>query len=166
MRRAPAVLLMLLVVYGFLSPPGAQGQQSRDPPARAFRLEQNAPNPFDRDTWIAFYLEDGLFDGGEHAAVTIQIYNMLNQLVAVPKAPDHPKGKNLPVANLTYSEPGRKLAYWDGRDSQGRRVPSGVYYCQMVVGDQTQMRKMIVVSPRRNRKIPIPWFGTKKSRPE
>lgn len=166
MRRAPAVLLLLLVVYGFLSPPGLRAQDS-GPPAQAlrgFRLEQNAPNPFDRDTWIPFYLEESLFTNGETRLVTIQIYNVLNQLVAVPRAPDHPRGKNLPVSGLPYSEPGRKLAYWDGKDSAGRRVPAGVYYCQIVVNEQTQMRKMIVVNPRRS-KIPIPWFG-RRSRSE
>lgn len=170
MQRAPAVLLIFLVIYGLLSPPLLRGQQSGEPPptqaSRGFRLEQNAPNPFDRDTWIPFYLEEPLFDDGETRLVSIQIFNVLNQLVAVPRAPDHPRGKNLPVAGLPYADPGRKLAYWDGKDSQGRRVPSGVYYCQLVVDDQTQMRKMIVVSPRRKTKIPIPWFGTRRSRPE
>ncbi len=168
MRRAPAVLLLLLVIYGFLSPPRLRGQQTGEPPpSRGFRLEQNAPNPVMEDTWIPFYLEDGLFEGGESRLVTIQVFNLLNQLVAVPRAPDHPRGKNLPVVNLPYTEAGRKVAYWDGRDITGRRVPSGVYYCQLVVHGQTpQMRKIIVASPRRKSRIPFPWFGREKSRTE
>lgn len=165
--RCPTVLLMLLVIHGFLSPPGARAQNPRDPPAlpaMGFKLEQNQPNPVTRDTWIPFALEESLFANGETRTVSIQIFNLLNQVVAVPRAPDHARGKNLPVTNLPYSEPGRKVAYWDGKDHAGRRVPSGVYYCQLVVGDQTQMRKMIVVSPRRNRKL-FPWFGT-RNRPE
>jgi hypothetical protein len=172
MRRAPPVLLALLVIYGFLSPPAPWAQEPAERPpiqrqAQGFRLEQNDPNPFTRDTYIPFYLEDGLFQGGEPRLVTIQIFNLLNQLVAVPRAPDHPRGKNLPVQNLPYSESGRKVAYWDGRDTRGRRVPPGVYYCQLVVsGQQPQMRKIIVTSPQRRSRIPIPWFGRERSRSE
>jgi len=170
MRRAPAVLLILLVIYGFLSPPSLRAQTPVELPpiqqAQGFRLEQNTPNPVTRDTWIPFYLEDGLFENGQTRLVSIQIYNVLNQLVAVPRAPDHPRGKNLPVQNLPYTEPGRKVAYWDGRDTAGRRVPSGVYYCQMVVNNQTQMRKIIVYNPQRRSRLPIPWFGRDRSRSE
>lgn len=167
MRCAPAVLLLLLVVYGFLSPPCARAQ---GPPAaaasRGFRLEQNYPNPVARDTWIPFYLEESLFQNGETRLVSIQIFNVLNQLVAVPRALDHPRGRNVPVVNLPYTEPGRKVVYWDGKDTAGRRVPATVYYCQIVVGDQTQMIKIIVVNPRRKSRIPIPWFGRDRGRPD
>lgn len=170
MRRAPAVLLILLVIYGSLSPPHAQAQDGADPPARAargFRLEQNTPNPVSRETWIPFHLEESLFTNGETRLVTIQIFNVLNQLVAVPRAPDHPRGKDLPVLNLPYRDAGRKVAYWDGRDSAGRRVPSGVYYYQMAVNDQPpQMKKIIVISPRRRSRFPIPWFGRNERRPD
>jgi hypothetical protein len=168
MRRAPAVLLWLLVIYGSLSPPLLHGQQTGEPPpSRGFWLEQNAPNPVTDETWIPFYLEESLFENGETRLVTIQIFNVLNQLVAVPRAPDHPRGKDLPVVSLPYTDAGRKVAYWDGKDTSGRRVPSGVYYSQLVVNGQTpQMRKLIVLSPRRKSKIPIPWFGRTRSRPE
>ncbi|HEX7240197.1 MAG TPA: hypothetical protein VF263_08025, partial [Longimicrobiaceae bacterium] len=164
MRRAPAVLLILLVIYGFLSPPCLPAQQiPAEPPAtrqaQGFRLEQNNPNPVDGETWIPFVLEESLFQRTDTRLVTIQIYNLLNQLVAVPRAPDHPRGKNLPVQNLPYTEAGRKVARWDARDTQGRRVPSGVYYLQMVVNDQPPQMKKIIVNPRRRSRIPIPWFG-------
>lgn len=172
MRRAPPVLLFLLVVFGLFSPPTLRAQEPAEPPgqrqATGFRLEQNDPNPFTRDTYIPFYLEESLFQSGGTRLVTIQIFNLLNQLVAVPRAPDHPRGKNLPVQNLPYTDAGRKVAYWDGRDTKGRRVPYGVYYCQMVVSDQPQPRmvKLIVSPPRRRSRIPIPWFGSDRGRPE
>ncbi len=172
MRRAPPVLLLLLVIYGFLSPPALPAQDPVELPAiprqtAAYRLEQNDPNPFSRDTYIPFYLEEELFQDGEPPLVTIQIFNLLNQLVAVPRAPDHPRGKNLPVQKLVYTDPGRKFAYWDGTDTRGRRVPPGVYYCQLTVDDHRPlMRKIIVTSPRRRSRIPIPWFGNERGRPD
>lgn len=172
MRRAPPVLLVLLLVLGSLSPHTLPAQDPVELPAiqrqaQGFRLEQNDPNPFTRDTYIPFYLEESLFQNGETRLVTIQIFNLLNQLVAVPRAPDHPRGKNLPVQNLPYSEPGRRVAYWDGRDTKGSRVPAGVYYCQMTVNNQPQakMVKLIVTQPRRRSRIPIPWFGRDRGRP-
>lgn len=172
MRRAPPVLLVLLVIYGFLSPPTLRAQDPVELPAVArqatgFRLEQNDPNPFTRDTYIPFTLEESLFRDGRPHLVTIQIFNVLNQLVAVPRAPDHPRGKNLPVQQLAYTDAGRKLAYWDGTDTRGRRVTPGVYYCQLVVDrQQPKMVKMIVTSPRRRSRIQIPWFGRERGRPE
>ena len=172
MRRAPPVLLVLLVIYGFLSPPTLRAQDPVELPvvarqATGFRLEQNDPNPLTRDTYIPFTLEESLFRDGRPPLVTIQIFNVLNKLVAVPRAPDHPRGKNLPVQQLAYTEAGRKLAYWDGTDTRGRRVTPGVYYCQLVVDrQQPKMVKMIVTSPRRRSRIQIPWFGRERSRPE
>ncbi|HEX8273161.1 MAG TPA: hypothetical protein VF615_11020 [Longimicrobiaceae bacterium] len=172
MRRAPPVLLVLLVIRGFLSPPDLRAQDPVELPvvarqATGFRLEQNDPNPFTRGTYIPFTLEESLFRDGRPHLVTIQIFNVLNQLVAVPRAPDHPRGKNLPVQQLAYTEPGRKLAFWDGTDTRGRRVTPGVYYCQLVVDrQQPKMVKMIVTSERRRSRIQIPWFGRDRGRPE
>jgi hypothetical protein len=51
------------------------------------------------------------------------------------------------------------VAYWDGRDTSGRLVPSGVYYYQLYVnGQQSTIRKLTVFSPRRRGNF-IPWFG-------
>jgi len=34
---------------------------------------------------------------------------------------------------------------WDGRDSQGNPVSSGVYFYRLTVGDKTLTKKMILV---------------------
>ncbi|MBV9774165.1 MAG: T9SS type A sorting domain-containing protein [Gemmatimonadetes bacterium] len=154
------------MIYGFLSPPPLHAQNPVGLPpiqqqAKGFHLEQNSPNPVDGETWIPFSLDETLFENGETRLVTLQVFNLLNQVVAVPKAPDHPRGRNVPILSLPYTEPGRKLGYWDGRDSAGRRAPSGVYYCLLTVNGQTDMKKIIVVNSRRKSRIPIPWFGSK-----
>jgi len=163
MLRAPPVLLILLVVYGFLSPPGTRAQDSTNQgqpavPSRGFRLEQNYPNPANPGTFIPFYLEESLFENGESRIVSIRIVNIFRQLVAIPKAVGHPRGRNVLVNNLPYTEPGRKQAEWDGRDLNGRRVPTGVYYCELVVDGQTDYIRILVTSPRRRPRFPFPFF--------
>lgn len=157
MRLAHPVLLVLALVFSLAPPLGGQeaGTLAGEP---SFRLEQNYPNPVSPETWIPFNLEESLFQDGEPGKVSIRIYNVLRQLVAVPKAVDYQQGKSPPVLNLSYSEPGPQVAYWDGKDSNGRLVPTGVYYCQMVVNqEEPQTRKLIVVNQRKRSKL-FPWF--------
>ena len=162
MLRAPPVLLILLVIYGFLSPPGARAQDSQSgvqpAEAKGFRLEQNYPNPADPETFIPFYLEQSLFENGESRVVSIRIVNIFRQLVAIPKAVGHPRGRNVPVNNLRYTEPGPKVAHWDGRMLDGKRAPSGLYYCELVVDGKTDYIRIVVAAPRRRPRFPIPFF--------
>jgi hypothetical protein len=161
MYRAPPVLLLLFgLLLGGLSPPGAVAQS--EPPsavvqARGFRLEQNYPNPANPETYIPFSLEASQFVDGGSGVVSMRIVNMLGQLVAIPKAVGHPRGSNVPVLNLRYTEPGRKVAFWDGRDLNGRRVASGVYFCMLQVGEQVDYSRIIVSAPRRRGRF-FPFF--------
>jgi hypothetical protein len=168
MQRARSVLLILFLLAGSLSPPECwaqtPGNGTSDDAGQEFYLEQNYPNPVNPETWIPFYLEDSLFESGDSVVVTLRIFNILRQVVAIPEAVDHPRGRSARVIELPYRDAGRKVAYWDGKDTAGRRVPSGVYYCQLVVNDEPRTRKMIVLNPRRRRGI-IPWFGKEKDRP-
>src|SRR5690606_5317429 len=138
MGRWIGVGVILLLALG-LSSSNMIGQDVRggasptDNRARGFRLEQNYPNPFKPSTRIPFVLEEEIFEGGRAATVSIRVYNVLRHLVAIPTTRDHPDGEGLPVDQLPYTEPGRKLAFWDGRDSNGREVAAGIYYLQLVV---------------------------------
>jgi hypothetical protein len=154
MLRAPPVLLLLWLVCGCLSPPGARAQ-GNTAQSRGFRLEQNYPEPANPNTYIPFVLEERI-TSGEPRLVTIRIVNMFGQLVAIPKAVGHPRGSNVPVLNLRYTEPGRKQAYWDGRDLSGRRVATAVYFVVLQVGDQVEyMRFSVTAPPRRSRLFPF-----------
>lgn len=164
---ARSVLLILILAAGSLSPPGLRAQQSAEPPAepsRPFSLEQNYPDPVGEETWIPFSLNEPLFASGAGAVVSLRIYNVLRQLVAVPETVNYPRGQRVPVTRVAFAEPGRRLAYWDGKDVAGRRVSSGVYYCELVVNDQPQIRKLIVLTQRRRRPNFFPWFGNKEDR--
>ena len=168
MRCGRSVLLVVLLLAGSLSPPALRAQATRSSAdreeARSFHVEQNYPNPANPETWVPFFLEETLFESADSVTVTGRIINILNQVVAIPEAVDHPAGRGARLLNLGFAEPGRKIAYWNGRDSAGRMVPSGVYYFQLVVGDDLQTRKIIVLNPRRRRSI-IPWFENSESRP-
>lgn len=109
-----------------------------------FKLEQNYPNPFNPETRIPFELSESLFASGEPVTVSIRIFNILQQFVAAPVALGFPGGEGLPLMQLEYTSAGRYEAYWDGRDRNGNRVASGVYFVQMLVSGQTAWRKMFV----------------------
>ncbi len=139
--------MLLLALTALTSGVQAQEGDSIDPgfqQARGLELEQNYPNPINPDTRIPFVLGERLFREGRPVVVTLRIFNVLRQLVAVPIALDHPSQSQRPVLELEYPTPGRYLAYWDGRDSDGRAVPSGVYFYQIVASGETQIRKAIV----------------------
>lgn len=76
----------------------------------SFALHQNYPNPFNPTTTIRFEIE-------KRAKTDISIYNMLGQKVATLHSQE--------LAPGTYS------VVWDGLNSQGRPMSSGVYYVRM-----------------------------------
>jgi hypothetical protein len=169
MQGARSVLLILVLLAGSLSPPAVEAQEEggRAPaePEQLFYLEQNYPNPVNPETWFPFHLEEGLFRGRDSVTVSVRIFNPLGQVVAIPRAVEAGQADRPAILNLAYRAPGRKVAYWDGKDLSGRLVPSGVYYCQLVVDNRPQTRKLIVYNPRRRRNI-LPWFGKQKDRPQ
>jgi hypothetical protein len=144
MRRWFGVGIVLLILAS-LSPDGAaaQGTTKRDPGSRVRR--GNYPNPFNPVTKIPFELYEEDFPNGKPAVVSITIYNMLAQPVAVPTAMDHPQGNAALVENLMYTEPGLKETFWDGTDRTKRKVASGVYYYIVVVnGVRSPPKRMVV----------------------
>ena len=137
----------LLIVLAFA--PGALAAQDTggDAPPRTetgFELQQNYPNPFNPTTRIPFTLNPGSFPEGRAAVVSMQIFNVLLQPVAVPTALSHPSGSGVRVERLEYTAPGHYEAFWDGFDREGRQVASGVYYLQMIVNGERQVLKMVV----------------------
>jgi len=144
MRRRSCVLVVLLSILGLAGSVSAQEVGPPDRQERGFRLEQNYPNPFNPETKIPFVLTEDLFEEGRPVVVTVRIYNVLQQYVGSPTALNHPRGEGTPVVELEYPAPGRHEAYWDGTDRSGRQVASGVYFVQLVVNGESQVRKMFV----------------------
>jgi ABC-type dipeptide/oligopeptide/nickel transport system permease subunit len=147
MRRMSGVWAVLLLLC-VLEPASAQeaGDRAQNSQGNGFQIEQNYPNPFNPETTIPFTLGEELFVDGRPAVVTIRIFNILTQLVAYPAALRHSAGEGVAVDQLEYMQPGRYEAYWDGTDSMGRQVASGIYLMQLSVnGLKPLTRKMYVM---------------------
>jgi len=120
-----------------------QGSQQGPP---AVELQQNYPNPFNPATTIPFRLNADAFANGHRPKVTLKVYNVLAQLVAVPIL----QGSGEPLENveLACANPTGCdfAAYWDGKvQHTGREAASGVYIYQLVVDGRRFTRKMVVM---------------------
>lgn len=138
----------LIVFLSLFLAPGIAAQNPGPPTRTArggFELEQNYPNPFNPETTIPFTLGEELFAGGGPVVVSLRIFNLLSQPVAVPVALSHPAGAGVEVRNLEYTQPGRHEAFWDGTDQSGRQVASGIYFMQLTVNGQSVSRRMYVL---------------------
>jgi hypothetical protein len=95
---------------------------------KAFALGQNYPNPFNPSTTIEFSVPESR-GGFEH--VVLKIYNLRGQLV------------NTLVDD--ERESGHYTIHWDGRDSNGTKVGSGIYVYKFSAGENTATRKMVLL---------------------
>ncbi len=81
-----------------------------DPPSRAFALEQNYPNPFNSTTLVRFFLP-------QETTVSVQIFDIYGRHI-----------KTLSQGNLSE---GTHALLWDGTNTWGNAVASGVFYCRI-----------------------------------
>jgi len=144
-RLAWAVMGLGLWAAGGGGRAAAWGQGTTPPPPTV-ELKQNYPNPFNPATTIPFTLGGELFANGHRPRVSLKIYNVLAQLVAVPILQG--SGVKLQELELTCGNTTGCdfTAYWDGKvlDSD-REAASGVYIFQLVVDGRRFTRKMIVM---------------------
>ncbi len=129
--------LLLGLMVGVAAPVRAQ---DRSPPP-VFELGDNYPNPFFPATSIPFVLTQEACTDGHVPLVTVEIYNVLVQVVAIPELQT---GGRERVRGLRL-RCGSYVAYWNGRylDDE-REVTPGVYYYRLTVDGQSQVKKMIV----------------------
>jgi hypothetical protein len=118
--------------------------QNPNPPPTV-DLRQNYPNPFNPATTIPFVLDGQLFANGHRPKVSLRIYNVLAQLVAIPILQG--SGDKLDNVELTCTGTSCGFtAYWDGKVlNSDREAASGVYLYQLVVDGVRYTRKMIVM---------------------
>ncbi len=92
-------------------------------------LFHNYPNPFNPETWIPYQLE-------QPADVKIAIYDANGQLVRM---------LNLGYQSAGYYIGRRRAAHWDGRNTVGEPVASGVYFYELQAANLSFLRKMVIL---------------------
>lgn len=127
MRSFAWALLLGLIL---LVPTRVRAQECS--PKDKVALCRNYPNPFNPETFIPFRVDAELFASGQKPVVTIRIYNVLAQLVAVPILQG--SGDKLDQLALAYNGSGSYTAYWDGKyQGTEREAASGVYLYQLTL---------------------------------
>ena len=90
-----------------------------------YALQNNYPNPFNPETTIKYQLPEA----GE---VTLEIYNMLGQVV------------NTLVND--YQTAGRYVIQWDATNNNGQSLSSGVYFYRISAGEEFHsIKKMLLL---------------------
>jgi len=147
-RRGVAAVVLLTALAAGAS--AQDGSAVQEPPAgpgappRATLLYQNFPNPFptadNATTCIWFDLRDA-------ADVRLDVYDLRGNHVRsiVPTAEI---GGVMPAGRYGRATPGGSSGCdprfaWDGRASDGRTVPTGVYLLRMRAGAIDMTRKML-----------------------
>jgi len=87
-------------------------------------LKQNYPNPFNPSTTINFSIPSATH-------VRLNIYNLKGQLVRTLIDEERSEGEHNTV--------------WNGEDENGRSVGSGVYFYRLDAGNESEVRKMLLV---------------------
>jgi|GEM_PF-226243 len=106
------------------TPSGVVGTEDAVELPTTFAMAQNYPNPFNPTTSIKYQLP-------EMSKVRIVIFNMLGQQVRT-------------LVN-TEQQAGYYEQVWDGLNSRGQQVSSGVYFYSIQAGKYQKTRKMILL---------------------
>lgn len=93
-------------------------------PAASLRLAQNSPNPFNPKTTIRFTLPAA-------GRATLSVFDVAGRQVAV-------------LADADFAAGNHEIA-WDGRDTQGKPLGSGVYFYRLETAAGSATRKMLLV---------------------
>lgn len=90
----------------------------------SYAVSQNYPNPFNPTTTISYALPEA----GE---VTVDVYNVVGQKVR--------------TLVEGHQEAGEYQVVWDGKDTNGSQVASGVYFYRAQMNNFSETRKMVLL---------------------
>jgi hypothetical protein len=94
-------------------------------------LSQNYPNPFNQTTSIRFSVSGNSHNPQKPRQVRLKIFNILGHEVSILVDEFKPAGK--------YT------VKWHGTNRQGESVSSGVYLCQLQIGEIFIVNKMLLL---------------------
>ena len=114
---------IMVTAYVSDQPVGIQDENSKVIPL-TFDLKQNYPNPFNPSTVISYEIP-------QNEMVTLELYNALGEKVRT-------------LTNELHS-PGKYEITWDGKNSFGNQLSSGVYLYRLTAGSHTKVMKMMLL---------------------
>ena len=88
------------------------------------QLAQNAPNPFNSQTVLSYFLPVS-------GPARVEVFALTGQRVA--------------VLHQGPQQAGYHRLHWDGRDDAGRPVASGMYLYRLVTGETVLTRKLTLL---------------------
>ena len=100
------------------------GNQPESPLPAKFSVGYNYPNPFNPETVIPFSMN-------RTGEITLRIYNLLGQEVY--------------ARTLSITEPGHYKFHWNGRNSHGAQLSSGMYLGRVQWKDHVEQRKLMLI---------------------
>jgi hypothetical protein len=103
---------------------GGPTSVQNDAPRPGFALEQNTPNPFNPTTTISFSIPQRL-------DVDLTVFDVSGRRV-------------ITLVHRTMPA-GRSSIEWNGRDTNGRAISSGVYFYRLQAGSIVQTKKMVLL---------------------
>jgi hypothetical protein len=125
-----SVLARAIDFFGIGFVTGVENEPSIKSIPQSFSLHQNYPNPFNPATNISYSINAAV-SGGKQMKTNLTVFNVLGQQVRV--LVDDIQG------------PGNYTVTWDGTSSSGSRVASGIYFYRLLLGDESQTRKMVLL---------------------
>ena len=146
-NRWSAIALAMLTLVLMPRDGKSQGTQPGEKQKSVAKMGQNYPNPYNPETWIDFDLGGypACTDPGKQYRVTLQVYNVLAQVVSVPKLWKSSSGVASGQLKNVQLPCGHYTAWWDGHYVNGREAASGLYIFALDVdGKRDQVRKSTV----------------------
>jgi hypothetical protein len=88
------------------------------------KFVRSYPNPFRTSISVTYNV-------GVPSMIQVAIYSLT--------------GEKVRVLADQYNESGMHTIAWDGRDSNGKKLPNGIYYCCLQIGDKSITQRIVVV---------------------
>ena len=83
------------------------------------------PNPFNSSVTIQYFLK-------KEEKLLLTLYDV--------------KGKQVKILSNTIETAGLKSIKWDSNDRNGKRVPSGIYFVSLMVNNQKEIKKLLLIN--------------------
>ncbi|MDI6841009.1 MAG: YCF48-related protein [bacterium] len=116
-------------ILEYVPSPGVDEEVTKSSPTSTIIGLKVVPNPFNRTVEIRIQKSD---IWQYFSIATLQIYDLTGRLV-----------KSFPLLDSRYSI--LNSVTWDGTDESGNRLPSGIYFCKLRIGDNSLTKQLLLL---------------------